>query len=93
MRRAPPTFVRARAVSPRAGTARTVQTLVLASLGSLVMLVQWPPLARLVPVKPPHLGDWGLAAAGGAMAGLAAALTSLTLRRGPVSRRARAGRA
>jgi Ca2+-transporting ATPase len=59
---------------------RTSQAVVLASLASLVTLVQLPALARLMHVEPLHLGDWGLAASGGASAGIAAALASFTLR-------------
>jgi Ca2+-transporting ATPase len=58
----------------------TALTMVLASLASLVTFVQLPALARLVHVEPLHLGDWGLAVAGGTGAGVAAALASSTLR-------------
>jgi len=51
----------------RTAVARAV---VFSSLLSLAMLVQIPVLAQLLHLRPLHLGDWAMAAAGGLLAGL-----------------------
>lgn len=49
---------------------RAAILVVAASLGSAVLLVQVPPLARLVHLAPLHVDDWLLAVGGGLLAGI-----------------------
>lgn len=61
--------IAARLTGLRTAAARVI---VLANLLSLALLVQWPVAAQLLHLRPLHLGDWGVVAAGGLLAGLVA---------------------
>jgi Ca2+-transporting ATPase len=54
--------------------------LVLGSLASLALLVQVPLLAALVHLRPLHISDWALVAAGGVLGGLFALMVKIALR-------------
>jgi Ca2+-transporting ATPase len=60
---------------------RTAWIVVAGSLASLFLLVQVPFLAELVHLRPLHLPDWGIVAAGGAVAGLLASMVRASVRR------------
>lgn len=70
---------------------RTAWIVVLASFGSLVVLIQVPVLAAALHLRPLHPDDWALAIGGGVTAGLAAGLLHLTLRARRTPRPAAAG--